>query len=130
MTVGEYVRAAGLKPWNWGEHDCCTFMAGWVMERGNSDPMSFIRGSYDSELSGLRRVREGGGLIPLWDRGMSEAGVDEAEEFEAGDVGIIQAPTEEGLNECAAIYSGERWLFLTLQGIMATPAVPLKAWRP
>lgn len=131
-SLGEYIRASASLPWNWGGEggqDCCTFMAGWVIERGHSDPMAFIRARYDSELSALRRIEEGGGLIPLWKRGMGDAGVTETTDIAGGDVGIIRIQTEDRLDEACAIFTGVRWVARWTSGIVALPATPLIAWR-
>lgn len=130
MTLAAYMAEIEARPWSWGSHDCCTFVAGWVMARGNPDPMEFIRDRYDSERSALRRIREGGGLERLWLRGMIEAGVPEADEPRAGDVGVIRAATVDGVNEACGVYTGDRWLTLGLRGIECGPAEPIMVWRP
>lgn len=133
MNVGEYIRHTASLPWDWGGADgvdCCTYQAGWVIECGHPDPMAFIRGSYDSELSALRRIKEGGGLIPLWQRGMTDAGVPEVETPRIGDVGIVRLPTDDELNEACAIFTGKRWVLRWTYGILSTPADALIVWRP
>ena len=134
MTLGEYLSSAARRRWDWGGQagdDCCTFMAGWVIARGHPDPMAFIRGRYDSERSAIRRIEDGGGLVALWRRGMGEAGLAEVRgDPRAGDVAVLDLPTEEGVNLACGIFSGERWVTRTLNGVEAGPAVSVAAWRP
>lgn len=133
MTLGEYLLGAARRPWVWGEHDCCTFVAGWVMENGRPDPMSWLRRRYDSEFSAMRRIEEGGGLAEQWERGMRcFAGLPAADHHAtlyAGNVGVIRRPTECGMDEAAAIWSGERWVTLGLRGIEAGPGEIARLWR-
>lgn len=128
MELSDYLAAAARRPWEWGEHDCCTFMAGWVISRGHSDPMAFMRGRYDSERSALRRIVSNGGLVELAKTGM--ASIPKVGIPQAGDVGVIERPTADGLNQACAIYGGERWVTLAAGGIDSAPAVPLAVWRP
>lgn len=81
-------------------------------------------------MGALRRVKEGGGLVPLWQRGMRDAGVPETDDPRLGDVGVLDIPTEEGESEVCAIRSAERWVCLTKGGIVAFPAPHIIAWRP
>lgn len=127
--LGVYLWEAARKPWKWGEHDCCAFVAAWVRLNGHADPMAFIRGSYDSERSALRRIAEGGGLVPLWARGMADAGLKECADLRAGDAGIIPTIESDGTREVAAIFTGERWAALAHRGLVCEPATPLRAWR-
>jgi hypothetical protein len=92
--------------------------------------MAFIRGTYDSQLSAIRRITEGGGLIPLWERGMADAGLGTTAEFDEGDVGVLSLETEEGLGQVCALFTGDRWVARWTSGIVAVPAQPLIAWRP
>lgn len=124
-----YIDQAMPRPWVWGEHDCCCFVAGWVLERGHGDPMGFIRGRYDSERSALVAIKRGGGLVKLWTRGMVEAEVLPTRRPRIGDVGVIRRATEDGGDEVAAICAGERWVSLVERGIVSGPGVVLAAWR-
>ena len=130
MTLGDYLATATSREWAWGRDDCCTFLAGWVMARGHSDPMHFIRGRYRSEFGALRSIKQGGGLVPLWRRGMADVGIPEADEPQAGDVAVLAIPTEAGPHEACGIFSGARWVLRTSGGFFASPARPLALWRP
>jgi hypothetical protein len=137
VKLGEYLREAAAKPWEWGVHDCCRFVAEWVVLCGRPDPMAIVwsdpERSYDSEFGALRTIAAGDGLEALWTEGMSYVGVamlDRGAAPVAGDVGIVVRATECGTDEAAGIYSGERWVTLGLRGIVSSPAEIVKAWRP
>lgn len=121
------------EPWGWGAKpgiDCCKFGARWVVACGHSDPMAFLHPLYDSELAALRTIRRGGGLVELWTRGMIDAAVPEADDARAGDVGVLDVPTEEGLGQAVGIYTGERWAIRQQAGMHFGPASIVKMWRP
>jgi hypothetical protein len=83
---------------------------------------------YDSELSALRRISEGGGLVVLWTGAMALLGVPEVDEPCIGAVGIIACEDDAGPGEVAAIYTGERWVALAKRGLDFSPAVALRMW--
>jgi hypothetical protein len=128
--LAAYLKAALRRPWQWGEWDCCRFAAEWVMANGHPDPMLFLAPWYDSERSALLTIKRGGGLVALWERGMADAGVAEADDAQAGDIAVIERPTEDGIGEALAIFTGERWASLGLRGVEFAPAGVLAMWRP
>jgi hypothetical protein len=128
--LGGFLQAAISRPWRWGEWDCCRFAAEWCIRRGRGDPMDFLRPLYTSEFSAMRTIREGGGLVALWSRGMADIGAPEVDVPELGDVGIVEAITENGAEQVCAIFTGERWAMLGIRGLVCAPAEPIKVWRP
>ena len=131
--LGAYLKWAMAQPWAWGSDaglDCCTYGARWVVACEHPDPMDFLRPLYDSERSALLTIRRGGGLVPLWKRGMTDAGVPEADDVRAGDVAVIEIPTEDGLGQAVGIFTGERWATRTQAGLHFGPADVLRMWRP
>jgi hypothetical protein len=62
--------------------------------------MDFLRPLYTSEFQALRTIQEGGGLVALWSRGMADIGAPEVDEPRLGDVGIVEALTEVGVEQC------------------------------
>lgn len=92
--------------------------------------MSFLKPLYSSEFQALRTIREGGGLVALWSRGMEDIGAPVVETPQLGDVGIIRAPTEQGDDEACAIFTGKRWAMLGIHGLVCSPADAIKVWRP
>jgi hypothetical protein len=136
MTLAEYLDWAMGEPWGWGTKpglDCCKFKARWCVERGHSDPMAFIwrrLRPYRSETGALRTIRRGGGLVPLWQRGMADAGIPVADTPQAGDVGIVSLATVCGLGQACGIFTGEHWATLGIAGINLDRAEPIMVWRP
>lgn len=136
MTLGEYLKWSVQQPWGWGTApglDCCKFVGKWVICCGHLDPMVLVwglPGQYDSQISALRVIKQGGGLRQLWAEGMAHVGVPEADSPEAGDVAVLQAPTEDGLNEACGIWTGERWAILGQRGMIFGPADVIGLWRP
>ena len=91
--------------------------------------MAAIRIRYDSETGALRRIAEAGGLLPLWTGAMALLFVAEVDKPAAGDIGVIARATLCGTNEAAAIFTGDRWVSLGLNGLDFGPAEALRVWR-
>ena len=109
--IGEYIKAASAKQFDWGTHDCSTFCADWRVSLGHDDPMADIRGRYHDEASGLGLIYDGGGLLKLWSDRMPPHDKNPI----AGAVAVVGLRGE----ELMALYSGERWIFLMDSGIRA-----------
>lgn len=119
MSLGEYLKAAAAKPWKAGEHDCSAWPGKWA---GLPLP------EYDTDEQGQALVDEAGGLVPLWERLIGGA-LPRIEEPEAGSIGIIRILGTDGKwAEAGAIYSGERWCFLTPHGFAACRARAVAVW--
>lgn len=133
VTLGDYLAAAGRKPWRDGEHDCATFPADWAVLCGRPDPMARWRGAYADAAGAEALIADAGGLAPLWTLGCADAGIPEAEGSQEGDIGIITMLGEGGFVESGAIFTGKRWAFLAPRGLYASTIDPvhiLKVWRP
>jgi hypothetical protein len=128
--LGAYLQSAISRTWAWGRWDCCRFAAEWCIRRGRGDPMDFLRPLYTSEFAALRTIREGGGLVALWSRGMADIDAPEVENAALGDVGIVNEFTDHGDEQVCAIYTGKRWAMLGIHGLVCVPAEPIKVWRP
>lgn len=111
MTLGEYIKSASAKQFDWGAHDCSTFCADWRVARGHADPMADIRGLYHDEASAEGVIYDGGGLLRLWTERMPEPDKNPI----AGAIAVVKL----GRQELMALYSGERWIFLMDSGIRA-----------
>lgn len=133
MTLPEYMTWALAQPWGWGTEpglDCCKLVARWAVACGHNDPMVTVS-PYASELSALRRIREGGGLVSLWSTGMAYVGVPAASGVpQAGDVAVIERTTVCGGDQALGIFTGQRWATLAIAGLEFGPAVVIKTWRP
>lgn len=132
MNPGEYLLGAGRKPWEWGEHDCCTFAAGWAMLCGHADPMAGWRGAYSSEEEARRIMEDAGGLVVLWSAALAALSRPEGEP-QQGDIGICNVIGEDGPTANGGIFTGGRWSFLAPRGLCVLRVEPsnvTKVWRP
>lgn len=124
-----YVMDVAGKPWIDGENDCCTLAADWTVVRGHSDPMERWRGQYSTEVEAKAFIEDYGGLVSLWLVGMADAGIEETDTPEIGDIGIVRVLGENGPELVGAICSGRRWQMRSPRGIYAGKIKPLIAWR-
>ena len=131
MKLSAYL-AEPRPAWDWQRLDCCRWVDGWCLANGWGSPMAAINVRYDSERSALLTIKRGGGLVELWSKGMAAVSVSAVSEWDtlaAGDIGVIRRPTACGLDEAAAIWTGERWVTLGLRGLDFGPAEALAVWR-
>lgn len=127
MTLGDYLKAP-RPAWEPGRHDCCTWVAAWIVANGHADPMGFIRGTYSGERGMARAVRRGGGLVALWARGAADAALTLACEPVAGDIAVLSLATADGSNEVCGIWTGERWAVACRQGLVFGFGEPMRVW--
>lgn len=111
----------------YGPHDCAIWPANWCVMRGHSDPAARWRGKYDE--AGARRLIEQYGLLDLWTLGMIDAQIPECDEPCIGDVGIVECLTDDGFNQCGAIFTGKRWSSLSPKGVFQASMPVLRSWR-
>lgn len=128
MTLAEYLRALGTKRRIPGQHDCATLPCDWTVLRGFADPMTEWRDGYSTEAE-IETLTEGaGGLLQLFERGYSAAGIPERTGPPlAGDVGVICIAGE----QAGSVFTGERWTFVGERGIgfaKIAPEAVLKVW--
>lgn len=128
--LGEYLRQAASRPFIEGEHDCCTFPAGWAMTWGWGDPMLRWRGRYADEAGAEALKDAAGGLVALWMRGMADIGIHQVDDLREGDIGVIRAIGACGETEVGAVFNGRRWSFLTPAGLAHASADHVAAWGP
>jgi hypothetical protein len=111
MELGEYIKAAMQKPFEWGVHDCGSFCGEWM---GITIP-AYKTGDQADDL-----IKKHGGLAELYDFAIGEA-AQLIDEPIAGSVGVIKV----GGIEVGGIYSGERWIIFGDKGMRAIPHSPL-----
>lgn len=128
--LGQFIADHGRTPFAWGTHDCCTWLADWILlRRGGRDPAHAFRGLYD-EQSANQIVFLHGGLAALLGELARAAGLKETLEPRLGDVGLVEGQGADGsLVTAGAICCGRRWACLTLGGIYARRVEPIVAWR-
>jgi hypothetical protein len=73
-------------------HDCCTFMADWLIKNGLPDPMGDRRGTYFNRREYQRLISGEGGVLASCDRRFAAIGLQETLAPKAGDVAIVRAP--------------------------------------
>jgi len=111
----------------YGPHDCAIWPANWCIMRGHTDPAARWRGKYDE--AGARRLIEQYGLLDLWTLGMIDAQIPECDDPRIGDVGIVECLTDDGFNQCGAIFTGKRWSSLSPKGVFQASMPVLRSWR-
>lgn len=79
--LAAYLDPLRLRPFAWGSHDCCTFVAGAVVAMTTVDPMAEFRGRYTTARGSVRALRKlgAGTLAGTLDR-----------KFEAVDAALAQ----------------------------------------
>lgn len=73
-------------------HDCCTFMADWLIENGLPDPMADRRGTYSTPREYMRLIKREGGLLASCNKRLQRIGLHETSAPRAGDVAIVLGP--------------------------------------
>jgi hypothetical protein len=110
MGVGDYIKAAMQRPFEWGVHDCGTFCGQWL---GVEIP-AYVNAEQAADL-----IQSHGGLANLYGAAIGDA-AQLINEPIAGAVGIIKV----GDIEVGGIYSGERWVVFGERGMRAFPHSP------
>ncbi|MFB9772112.1 DUF6950 family protein [Sphingomonas yabuuchiae] len=59
--LAAYLESHRLRPFAWGDHDCCLFCAGAVESMTGVDPMPEFRGRYSTAIGAERALRRYGG---------------------------------------------------------------------
>lgn len=123
-TLGEYIKSKTGAKFIWGDNDCCTFCADWLVMRGLPDPMADLRGEYASEAEAELIIAEHADLLTLWKRILGEPD----DTLSDGSVAIIEFNGE----QLGGIVSGDRLVLLRDKGITAAPLERLNilgAWH-
>lgn len=122
--LGEFILQASTMPWRDGVHDCSAWPARWACV-----PLP----DYASMEQAEALIDEAGGLIPLWERiGATRIERIAVEDAQPGNIGVISLPDRRDgkAREVGAIFTGERWAFVPLQGgVCCVKTTPLAAWR-
>jgi hypothetical protein len=116
------VAHAHIRPFAWGERDCCLWAADAVLAVTGNDPAIGIRGTYRTERAAYLILAAHGGLRGLGDR----IGPRIRPAFAiAGDVGIVRA-TEKPM---AGVCIGDVWMVSASSGLRAFPLGAVRmAW--
>ena len=128
MTLGDYLRSPRPR-WDFASHDCCRWVARWIVANGHGDPMDHIGHRYTTKLGALRVIRRGGGLVELWTKGMTGIGLAAVTEPAIGAVAVLSVPTDDLTGEACGIWTGERWGMLHERGLIFGVGTPLRIWN-
>lgn len=72
--LAAYLEPLRLRPFEWGEHDCCLFAAGAVLAMTDIDPMPEFRGRYTTAQGAARALMKiGAGTLEATVDGKFEA---------------------------------------------------------
>lgn len=117
------IRAAEMRPFSWGEHDCCLFAAGCVEAINGKDYAAEFRGTYSNETGAKKAIlRKGGTLEKVLARFLSEVN---AEFIQRGDIAVI----ENAGRKCAGVfYGGVVWVPGD-EGLIGLKTKLLSVWR-
>lgn len=130
MRLPEFFARAGLTPWAYGRHDCCLWLADWVLEQRGIDPAADLRGRYSTARGCARILKRAGGVAKIVGRCATIAGLAPTTDPQPGDVGVVIATNARGKDEeVGAIKAGaDRWAFLTPTGLSCAPVFWCAAW--
>lgn len=118
-------------PHQWGQADCITLPADWVLRWRGVDPAADIRLTYGSAGEAQRAwvffTRPLEAVSPRMER----AGLVPASSPVAGDVGILLLPVDGMLRPHGGLCLGRQWAVKMVDGaiIVGMPAKVLAAWQ-
>ncbi|MEP6827912.1 MAG: hypothetical protein ABJA10_07540 [Aestuariivirga sp.] len=104
-------------PFQWGFHDCCSFVCDVLDEVTGRDPMADLRGSYSSEEEALAALGVAG-LVATVMRLASEQGFKRVEfPFVGAFFGLVSTPKGPAM----ALFLGDKWVARAETGILTMP---------
>lgn len=117
------IRAAEMRPFSWGEHDCCLFAADCAKAVSGEDYAAEFRGTYKSELGARKAIlRKGGTLEKVLQRYLHEV---DPEFIQRGDIAVV----ENAGRKCAGVfYGGQVWVPGDA-GLVGLKTKLLSVWR-
>ena len=92
-------------PYVWGEADCMTSIADWVLAQKGFDPASEMRGTYGDPAVCTVARRYAANPLPMWDRSLTA--LPRAQSAAPGDIGLVVWPGERRLS--GALCLGREW---------------------
>lgn len=120
-ALAEAIAHAEADQFEWGRHDCCTWVAQVVLALTGRDVGGDWRGTYRSRLGAARQLRRRGGMAALWTRHLGKP-LASPLTARRGDVAVY--------DEAAGIVTGRHAAFLGEQGLVHVPlAACAAAWN-
>jgi len=129
LTLQSFLRQVERSRFQWGSDDCCLMLANWAVFLGYEDPAAELRGRYRTALGCARVLSREGGVLAVVSGCAGRIGLSATAKPQAGDVGVIEAATEQGGRAVGAICTGPRWVTRGELGVVVLKATPLAAWR-
>lgn len=126
--LGAFLEAAARTPFAWGEDDCCLFLANWARALGYPDPAAHLRGRYRTERGCRRVLARAGGVAAVVADCAGRAGLVATTTPQAGDVGVVEADTANGVRALGGLCLGRRWAMRAEAGLVVASPRVLAAW--
>jgi len=127
-AVAEFLDDMSERGWEWGQRDCLLWLGLWSERACGIDGGEPWRGRYRTALGCARLLKKSGGMAACIERGTKLCGMIPVTDLRSGDIGIVRANTDKGVQEVGGIFTGERWAVLTGKGVLTGPASPVAAW--
>ncbi|WGL93747.1 DUF6950 family protein [Arsenophonus nasoniae] len=123
IRLPKTLRAAMGRPFSWGEHDCCLFVADCVIAVCDFDPCATIRGRYNSKIGALRVLKsEFGTLEDALNRFFTVA---QNARHRRGD--IVMFDGDDGLT-LGVLWANKIWA-VTDDGVRPVNKTQIMSWR-
>lgn len=118
------LEAARVRPFVWGELDCCLFVADCCVAVCGVDPAAAYRGRYTTAIGSQRVLtKEHGSIAAVLDAHFQRIAPELAQR---GDPVVFDGP----LGQTAGLmWAGQVWAMTELGARPVPDAVPLLAWR-
>ena len=126
-ALSAFLASTARTPFAWGQDDCCLFLANWAIALGYPDPAAHLRGRYATEIGCARVLTREGGISAVVADCARRAGLVVTDAPRLGDVGVVEAPTANGVRAAGAICLGQRWATRG-DGIVVGARRVLQAW--
>ncbi len=121
-----FMEAAAANPFVYGKFDCALMPADWCREESGIDPAATIRDTYCDEESWQVVADAAGGLVPLWRRLGTRAGLKIIRQPAIGDIGLVGIG--DGQVYGAILGPRGRWMVKLDRGIVGGGFDCISAW--
>ncbi len=126
MDISAFISRYRVRPFVWGECDCCLFAADWVVEQVGVDPAAQTRGRYNSAKGALKVVRQAGfdDMCAMVDSLLGERIA--PLQLQRGDIALV----ENGGDPALGICWGANVFAMSQSGVVGLPAnTIITGWR-
>ena len=91
--LSAFLKAASSRSFEWGQHDCLSWLGEWVAVRHGANPAKSF--TYSTARGALRIIRQHGSMAGVVRAAIEPMGFAETDDPKGGDIVIVNAP--EGL---------------------------------